>query len=305
MVKPSSLASLRGMRPPLLIAAALVAGLLAGTGAGLAPPQVTLAGIFAMVVVVLVALHPPFGAYLLLATTPLLAGLDRGLLLPLLRPHEAIAVLIAGGLFMHLVLGAVSGASIRLRLSFGPIDRSILLLALAGSVLPLTVMTVRERSISQEDVLYALVMWKYYAVFVMVRACAVTLEHVRRCLWVILGAAVVVALVGIMQVLHVPAVESLLAGLYVPEGVNDPSSDRGTSTLANSIAVGDVMVFSMAVAGGLLVSGERRRLLLSRSTPLCCRSWPCSWSSAPWRRGSSPRSSQSSSGSPSAGSPSV
>lgn len=262
MVKPSSLTSLSVIRPSALIAAALAAGLLAGAGAALAPPQVTLAGIFAMVVVVLVALHPPFGAYLLLATTPLLAGLDRGLLLPLLRPHEAIAVLIAGGLLMHLVLGAASDASIRLRLSFGPIDRAILLLALAGSVLPLTVMTVRERPISQDDVLYALVVWKYYAVFVMVRACAVTVEHVRRCLWVILGAAAVVALVGIMQVLHVPAVESLLASLYGPEGANSSSSDRGTSTLASSIAVGDVMVFSMAVAGGLLVSGDRRRLVL-------------------------------------------
>jgi len=247
----------------MLIVAALVASLLAGIGAGLAPPQVTLAASFALVVVVLVAQHPPFGAYLLLATTPLLAGLDRGLLLPLLRPHEAIAVLIAVGLLMHLALGAASRDPIRLRLSFGPLDRAILFLALAGSILPLTVMTVRERPISQEDVLYALVVWKYYAVFVMVRASAVTVDHVRRCLWVILGAAAVVALVGIMQVLRVPVIESLLASLYAPEGVNNPSSDRGSSTLASSIAVGDVMVFSIAVAGGLLVSGDRRRLVLS------------------------------------------
>ncbi len=34
-------------------------------------------------------------------------------------------------------------------------------------------MTVRERPISQDDVLYALVVWKYYAVFAMVRACVV------------------------------------------------------------------------------------------------------------------------------------
>lgn len=35
----------------------------------------------------------------------------------------------------------------------------------------------------------------------------------------ILAAAALVAVVGIMQVLHAPAVEGLLASLYVPEGV--------------------------------------------------------------------------------------
>jgi hypothetical protein len=246
-----------------VIVAALVAGLLAGAAAGAAPPPVALTAMFGMTVIAVVALRPSFGAYLLLATTPLLAGLDRGLVLPLLRPHEAIAVLIALGLLVHLVLGAASQTPIRARLSFGPIDRAILLLALAGSAVPLIVMTLRDRPISQDDVLYALVVWKYYAVFVIVRACAVTPEHVRRCLWVVLGAAAVVALVGILQVLQVPAVESLIASLYVPEGVNNPSTDRGTSTLSSSIAVGDVMVFSLAVAGGLLVIGDRRRLVLA------------------------------------------
>lgn len=244
-------------------APAVLAGLLAGAGASTAPPHVTLAAIFGMTVIVLVALHPPFGAYLLLATTPLLAGMDRGLLLPLLRPHEAIAALITAGLLVHLAVGAASRAQIRLRVSPGPIDRAILLMALASSVLPLIVMTLRERPIIQEDVLYALLVWKYYAVYLIVRACALTLEHVRRCLWIVLGAAAVVALVAIMQVLHVPAIEGLIADLYVPEGVNHPSTDRGTSTLASSIAVGDVMVFSLAVAGGLLVSGDRRRLALT------------------------------------------
>lgn len=261
-MNPVSLPNLRATGLPMLAAAVGVC-LLAGAGAGSAPPEVTLAAIFGITVVALVAVHPPFGAYLLLATTPLLAGMGRGLLLPLLRPHEAIAVLITAGLLVHLTFGAVSRAPIRLRLSFGPVDRAILLMALASSVLPLIVMTVRERPISQEDVLYALVVWKYYAVFLIVRACALRLEHVKRCLWVVLAAAGVVALVGIMQVLHVPAVEGLIAGLYVPEGVNDPSTERGTSTLASSIAVGDVMVFSLAAAGGLLLSGDRRRVVLA------------------------------------------
>ncbi len=103
-----------------MTAAAVVAGLLAGAGAGIAPPEVTLVAIVGITVIVLVALHPPFGAYLLLATTPLLAGMGRGLLVPLLRPHEAIAALIIAGLLVHLAVGAASPDRIRLRLSFGP-----------------------------------------------------------------------------------------------------------------------------------------------------------------------------------------
>lgn len=261
MVEPFRLPRLRGLGAPV-IAACVVASLLAGAVAGAAPPQVTLAAILAIAVIVVVALHPPFSAYLLLATTPLLAGLERGLLLPLLRPHEAMAGLVVAGLLVHLTLATASRTPVRLRLSFGPVDRAIVLLALAGSVVPLIVMTVRERPISQEDVLYALVLWKYYAIFLIFRACVVRPEQARRCLWVALGAAAVVALVGIMQVLQVSAVESLLTRWYVPEGTNELAGDRGTSTLASSIAVGDVMVFSLAIAAGLMVTGDRRRVLL-------------------------------------------
>lgn len=246
-----------------LAAATLTTAVLAGALVAFAPPQLTLAGILAGALMVGVALHPPLAAYVLLATTPLLAGLDRGLVLPLLRPHEAIGGIVLAGLLLHLVTRAAAGAPARLRLSLGRVDRAILLLAATGSVLPLLVMVVRERPIAQDDVLYALQLWKYYGIFLMIRASVLTVEQVRRCLWVALAAAAAVSLVGIMQVLHLPGVEALIARLYTPEAANNPQRDRGTSTLASSIAVGDVMVFSLAIAAGLLVSSGRQRVVLA------------------------------------------
>jgi hypothetical protein len=245
-----------------VVTAALGAALVAGAGAAAAPPRLTLAAILAIAVIAAVALHPPVAAYLLMATPPLLAGLERGLVLPLLRPHEAIALLVAAGLLVHLALWSAARYPVRLRLSFGAIDRAMLLLAVTGSVVPLVVMVVRERQIAQDDVLYALQLWKYYGIFVVIRACILTPEQVRRCLWIALVASAVVALVGIMQVLHVPFAESQVTHLYAPEQSNE-RLERGTSTLASSIAVGDVMVFSLAIASGLLLCGDRRRILLA------------------------------------------
>jgi hypothetical protein len=250
-----------------VVTTALGAALLAGAGAAAAPPRLTLAAILAIAVIAAVALHPPVAAYLLLATTPMLAGLERGLVLPVLRPHEAIALLVAAGLLVHLALWSAAHYPVRLRLSFGPIDRAMLLLAVTGSVVPLVVMVVRERQITLDDLLYALQLWKYYAIFVVIRACILTPEQVRRCLWIALVANTVVALVGIMQVLHVPFVEGQVTHFYTPEESNQ-RLERGTSTLASSIAVGDVMVFSLAIASGLLLYGDRRRFLLAALSAL-------------------------------------
>ena len=259
---PVHIARQPGVASGVPIAAAVAAGVVAGAVAAVAPPKLALAAALALAVTFAVALHPPAGAYLLLGTTPLLAGLDRGVVLPLLRPHEALALLVAGGLVAHVVVRAWAGRLARLRLSFGRVDAAILVLAVTGSVLPLLDMVVRQRTIVQDDVLYALQIWKYYGVFLIVRASVTSSAEVRRCLWIALGAAAVVALVAIAQVAGAPGI-SHVTHYFEPDAVNQPQLERGTSTLASSIAVGDVMVFSLAIAGGLLACGDPRRLRLA------------------------------------------
>lgn len=247
----------RGRQAAPAAALALVAllAVAAGAGSAVAPPELVLALIVALAISASVALVPSLGAYLLLALSPLLAGLDRGTLLPLLRPHEGLAVLVVAGFAVHLTVRAFQGRPASLRLPFGRVDRAILALAFCGSVVPLVFMVVRERPIELDDVLYALQVWKYYVVFLIVRGCVLTTEQVRTCLWVSLGAGAVVALVGILQVLHVPGI-SAVTQFYVADNTNEPL-DRGSSTLASSIAVADVMVFSVAVAFGMLLQRGR------------------------------------------------
>ncbi len=248
-------------RPLVVVPGLAAAAVLAGTFAALAPPEFVIASALALAVVLAVALHPPAAAYILLGATPLLAGLERGLVLPLLRPHEALAALVVVGLVAHVALRAAARTPAQLRLSFGRVDAAILVLAVTSSVVPLIVMVLRDRPIVQDDVLYALQIWKYYGVFLIVRASVTTTAQVRRCLWVVLGAAAIVALVAIAQVIGAPGIRQI-ARYFAPEAVNDPKLERGTSTLASSIAVGDVMVFSLAIAAGLLVRGDPRRLRL-------------------------------------------
>jgi hypothetical protein len=239
----------------------VTAAVLAGTVAAVAPPKLSIAAALALAVVLAVAVHPPAGAYLLLGATPLLAGLDRGVVLPLLRPHEALAALVVGGLVAHLAVRSATDAPAQLRLHFGRVDAAILLLAVTGSIMPLINMLVRDRGIVQDDVLYALQVWKYYGLFLIIRMSVTNSEQVRRCLWVALGAAAIVALIGIAQVVGAPGIVSITRH-FSPDAVNQPQLERGTSTLASSIAVGDAMVFSLAIAAGLLLRGDRRPVLL-------------------------------------------
>src|SRR6056297_2741369 len=88
----------RPARPPRLPEGAVLAGgigaaLLVGVAAGIAPVA-TLAVVAAGALFVAVLVQPVIGAYALLAITPLIVGIDRGRLVPLLRPNEALLVIV-------------------------------------------------------------------------------------------------------------------------------------------------------------------------------------------------------------------
>jgi hypothetical protein len=217
--------------------------------------------IAAAVLGVRVLLHPPTAAHVLIFTTPLIVGVDRGLVIPLLRPSEAVGLVVGAALLARGLVGMATRRSLTVR--FGRVDMAILLLAVTSSVLPLFWMFARSRTVTQDDLLYALTLWKYYGVYLIVRTSIRTTREVRRCLILSMAAASATAVVAVLQSLHLLGVPTLLATYYAPFG-NDAALEinRGTSTLASSLATADVLSFNLAIALGWLARGARRRALL-------------------------------------------
>jgi hypothetical protein len=226
-----------------------------GTGAGLAlTPTYAATASVALVMVFVIALRPAVGAYLLIIGTLLLAGVERGTLLPLLRPNEGLLLVVSLGVLAHLLLRNTSVSRPVAAPSPTRLDAAIVLLAVSGSLAPLAWMVVREREITQDDLLYALQLWKYYAVFLIVRTTVRTPREVKTTLWVTMGTSAVVAAVAILQALQLFGTQELIVQIYSPEGdAGDFALNRGSSTLGSTFAVADVMVFSLAIAGALLV----------------------------------------------------
>ena len=237
-------------------ALAVLAGALAGLPLGLALGVLTAIGLFA-----LVAARPVTGSYLLLAATPLLVGVDRGQLVPLLRPSEVLALVVGAAVVARLLFELASGASLRPR--FARLDAVVLALVLAGSVVPLVWMFARGRDISQDDLLYALWLWKYFAGYVIVRVTVREERQVRACLWIVLAASAVVGAIGILEAYGLLGLPELLARYYTPDRPGTPLEARASSTTGSPFALSDLMLYSLAIAAGWYMRVGTRRLLVA------------------------------------------
>jgi hypothetical protein len=248
-------------RGAVILFGGLAAALCCGVMTAVAPPKLAAVTVVVVGLVAAIALFPAAAAYLLIATTPLVAGINRGSALPALRPNEALLLLIGLALCIRAVVSLRVPTTARLRLS--RLDVAILLLAVTSSVIPLAWLGVRGQPIEQDDVLYALMVWKYYAVFCVFRGMVRNMAQVRTCLWLSMGAAAVVAVLAILQSLQRFGVAGFLAAHYAPYGnLTAVTNNRGGSTLGLPIAVADLLTFNLAIAFGLLSSSRRRNLLL-------------------------------------------
>ena len=90
----------------------------------------------------------------------------------------------------------------------------MLLMAVTSSVIPLLWMMVRAEPISKDDLLYSLVLWKLLGLYAIVRFSVTTDRQVRRCLWLSVAAACIVAALAILQSLGKFGVTGFLAHYY-------------------------------------------------------------------------------------------
>ncbi len=230
-------------------------------------PSVAVVGVAAFALGCGIYLHPPIAAYVLLGATPLTAGIDRGLIIPLLRPNEALAVFVGIVLLLRALVNLASGTLPKIRI--GRVDASILFLAITSSVLPLAWMLARGQDVSQDDILHGLVLWKYYGVYLIVKASVCSEQQVRTCLLISMAAASIVAVIAILQSLQLLGVPQLLATYYAPFGNEGYLQiNRGSATLSLAAAVADLMTFNLAIAAGWLVRVSSYRALLFAASSL-------------------------------------
>ncbi|WP_199512405.1 lipid II flippase MurJ [Nucisporomicrobium flavum] len=247
----------------LLLAACAALGALLGREPLLAVAVLALVGLGTWIV-----LRPAVAAYLIIALTPLTAGIDRGTLLPVLRPNEALALCCGAALLLRYLLTVRSGAVRLLRID--RLDVALLGLAVCSSVVPLLMMLARRREITADDLQHAIVLWKYLGVYLIVRFSVRDARQAYRCLALSMAAAVVVCVVGILQSLNLFGVPRLLGTLWAPFGVERTLAiGRGSSTLALAAAVADLAVLNLALAVGLLLHGSRHRMLLAGVATVC------------------------------------
>jgi hypothetical protein len=241
-------------------ATASVAAML-GVVAVVAPPATVPALVVLLVVTVVVWRTPAIAAVAVIAITPLVAGIDRGRLIPALRPNEGLVVLMAGILVLRAVVRLPNGWRPRIRLS--RLEATLLLMAVANSVVPVFFMLLRGRTVEADDISYALVLWKYLAVYVLVRLTVRTEREIGWCLWACMLTTSVVAIIGFLQALDLLGVRDLLLTYWVPFGHEGAlAQPRGGSTLALPAAAADLMILNLAVAAGLWWKDRRHGVVL-------------------------------------------
>lgn len=246
---------------------ALVVAVAVGAAIAALGPRKALAGLLVILLVAAVYRWPVLAAYLVIGVTPLTVGLSSGLHLPLIRPNEAVDLLVGGALALRGIVRLRTGGLPRLRLT--GVEWSMLLMAVCNSIIPLTWEMVRQVHITQDDLLYALVMWKLLGLYVIVRLSVSTDRQILRCLWLSVTAAAVVALIAIFESLDLLGVSHLLNTFFSYTGGGPPTpGDRASSTLGLPAATADLMIFNLAVVSGLWLRYRRHPLILGAAAIL-------------------------------------
>ena len=258
----------RGLRFPgsrWLTGPALGAAVTLGVLCALRPK---LAIVFALGVALVVCVwaRPALAAYLIIALAPLTAGINRGSAVPLLRPNEAITFAVGATLAARGVVRWRTGRLPKLRLD--RLEWALVLMAVTSSLMPLLWMAVRQQPISKDDLEYALVLWKYLGLYVIVRASVSTERQVRWCMWLSVAAACIVAVLAILQSLGLFGIPGLLAHYYAPFGYTNAFAARGSSTLGLPAATADLAIINLAVISGLWTRYGRYRPALAAAAGL-------------------------------------
>jgi lipopolysaccharide/colanic/teichoic acid biosynthesis glycosyltransferase len=238
----------------------LLAAVLAGSATAVFGTLGLLASL-AMALFTMAALVPVSAVYTYMATLPFLSGIDRDVLLPLVRPNEALLALMVAGVVFGGYFRFLRGDELNLKL--GPLDPRLGLFVLLSTVWPITWLLLRGTMPGIEDVAALLPVCKLGALLVLVRVVMHTDAQLLRLGRIVTWTAAVIAVIGVLQTVSFPPVIAFLSTYWTAPSDLSELSDRGGTTFASPIASGDYIVMALAL---LLALGVRE--LVSRREQL-------------------------------------
>jgi hypothetical protein len=216
-----------------------------------------------VVAAIMIAVYrrPAVAAYMVIFITPLVAGVDRGTIIPVFRPNEAVDLLVGGTLMLRGIVQMRSGHLPRPRLD--RLEWALVAMAICSSIVPLLWLYVRNQSPTGDDLQYSLVLWKYFGLYLLIRFSIRTVAEVQTALWLSLWAGGIVSMVAVLQSLGLFGVPHLLSTYYAPFGVDGALTiARGSSLLSLPAAVGDLAILNLAIVAGMLTRGIGDRRIL-------------------------------------------
>jgi O-antigen ligase len=189
---------------------------------------------------------------------PLTTALGRGTVIPLLRPNEAILLLVLAGLALHYLLT-------RQAVSYTRLDIAVSIFAVGTSLIPWLVLLFTRADIDFDTwraVLGPLQFLAVYLCFAQVRASG---DHLKWLLNLTLLVSVIVGVIAIVELQNFPPGARAVVETYYPPDVPPPSYDttyRPTSLLGVYGAVGAYAMLNFILA---LTLANRRKSRLSEA----------------------------------------
>ncbi len=225
---------------------------------------VTVIGALALVGLFAVAAYRPiFATYAYLGTLPILAGIGRGNLIPLVRPNEALLVVLLAGALLGGYLRWCRGDRIPLQLH--KLDIPIGGFLLMSTAWPLLSLILRGQTPVVSDLAAVLPVCKLVAIYLLVRFTVSTEEQLVRCIRLIIWPGAVVAVIAILQTLNFSPVVAMLQAVWTPDSNVAALAERGTTTLGSPLATGDYIIICLTRVICCAVRGlldYRERLVL-------------------------------------------
>jgi hypothetical protein len=242
----------------------------AGAAWGTTAAYGVLGGLVALVLLVTSALYPIFATSFYLITMPVLSGIDRGTLIPLLRPNEGVLAVVMAGACIGAFLRYLRGDDIRPKF-YPPVDIPLAVFLLAATIWPMASLTLRGQVPTAQDAAAILPVVKLVGIYFLVRYTVTTERDTMMLIRFMIWPGAFVGLIAVLQTLKFGPVLALISTVYdssAEQGSDTLSelSERGSATLGSPIAAGDVIIICLILvfccgARGLL--GRRERLVLA------------------------------------------